>query len=58
MKMQYYLVIAMFFILILGMSTDSKLTLPIALGFVGSLILTTVSFMKDLGRDSEENRIS
>jgi len=55
MKILYCLVIAMFFLLILGISTDSKLTYPIVLGFIGSLILTTVGLIKDLGLDSEVN---
>ena len=56
MKILCCLVIAMFFLLILGISTDSKLTFPTALGFIGSLILTTVGLIKDLGLDSEVNR--
>jgi hypothetical protein len=53
MKLLYGLVVAMFLLLILSMSSDSKHTVFIALSFVGSFLLVLVSLAKDRLLDSD-----
>jgi len=53
MKMLYFLVVAMFIMLIFGISSNSEHTVLIALGFVGSFMLALVSLAKDRWLDSD-----
>ena len=52
LKILYCLVVAMFILLIFSMSQNARGTVPIALGFVGSLMLVLVSLAKDRWLDS------
>jgi hypothetical protein len=53
MRMLYLLVVAMFFILLLSISSGSKLTILVALGLVGSFMFALVDLARDRWLDSD-----
>ena len=53
-RMLYFLVAAMFIIMVLSLASDSEHTLLMALGFVGSFMLALVSFARDRWPGSDD----